>query len=135
MFNLKQDNMPIVRIDLKKGKSKDFRRTFMDSVHESMIETLMIPVEDRNIRLSDYDAEFFDTKPPYEYFIEIIMFAGRTKETKSKLYKSIVDRLNDKLDINPQSVFIVINEQPTDNWGIRGGVSASDVKLDFKVNI
>ena len=127
--------MPIVKIDLKKGKSKDFKRTFMDSVHESMIETLMIPTDDKNIRLLDYDSDCFDSKPPYEYFIEIIMFTGRTEETKSKLFKSLVDKLHDKLDINPKTVFIVINEQPTDNWGIRGGISASDVNFDFNINL
>ena len=129
------DCMPIVKIDIKKGKSKDFKRTFMDSVHESMIETLRIPSDDKNIRLLDYDSDCFVSKPPYEYFIEIIMFAGRTKETKSKLFKTIVDKLRDNLDINPNSVFIIINEQPTDNWGIRGGFSASDIQLDFKINL
>jgi len=33
--------------------------------------------------------------------------------------------MRDKLNINPESVFIVINEQSTDKWGIRGGISAS----------
>jgi phenylpyruvate tautomerase PptA (4-oxalocrotonate tautomerase family) len=127
--------MPVVKIDLKEGKSKDFKRIFMDSVHEYMIETLMIPSDDKNIRLLDYDSDCFESKPPYEYFIEIIIFADRTKDTKSKLFKSIVDRLNDKLGIIPHSVFIVINEQPTDNWGIRGGISASHVQFDFKINI
>jgi len=28
--------MPVVKIDLKEGKSKDFKRIFMDSVHESI---------------------------------------------------------------------------------------------------
>lgn len=127
--------MPTVKIDIKKGRSKDFKRIFMDSVHESMMETLMIPADDKNIRLMEYDPDCFDSKPPYEYFIEFIMFAGRTKETKSKLFKSIVEKLHDKLGVAPESVFIVINEQPTDNWGVRGGISASDIKLDFKVNI
>lgn len=107
----------------------------MDSVHDSMIETLKIPADDKNIRLLEYDPAFFDTKPPYEFFIEFLMFAGRTKETKSRLFKSIVDRLHDKLGIDPKSVFIVINEQPADNWGIRGGISASDIIFDYKVNI
>lgn len=127
--------MPIVRIELRKGKSRDFKRIFIDSVHESMIETLMIPDDDKNIRLIDYESDCFDSKPPYEYFIEIIMFSGRTKDTKNKLFKSIVDGLQDKLSIIPETVFIVINEQPADNWGIRGGISASDIQLDFKVNI
>ncbi|HUM88351.1 MAG TPA: tautomerase family protein [Prolixibacteraceae bacterium] len=125
--------MPVVKIELIKGKSKEFKMIFMDTVHESMVETLKIPANDKNIRLMDYDADCFDTKPPYQYFIEIIMFSGRTKETKSKLFRSLVDKLHDKLNIDPQSVFIVINEQPTENWGIRGGISASDVQLDFTI--
>ncbi|NLU38089.1 MAG: tautomerase family protein [Bacteroidales bacterium] len=125
--------MPVVKIELIKGKSKEFKMIFMDTVHESMVETLKIPANDKNIRLMDYDADCFDTKPPYQYFIEIIMFSGRTKETKSKLFRSLVDKLHDKLNIDPHSVFIVINEQPTENWGIRGGISASDVQLDFTI--
>ena len=125
--------MPVVKIELIKGKSKEFKMIFMDTVHESMVETLKIPANDKNIRLMDYDADCFDTKPPYQYFIEIIMFSGTTKETKSKLFRSLVDKLHDKLNIDPQSVFIVINEQPTENWGIRGGISASDVQLDFTI--
>jgi phenylpyruvate tautomerase PptA (4-oxalocrotonate tautomerase family) len=127
--------MQIVKIDYRKGKSKGFIRVFMESIHESMIKTLMIPIDDRNQRVLEYDLDFFDSKAPYEYFIEIVMFAGRIKETKSKLFKSIVDKLHDSLDINPQSVFIVINEQPMDKWGIRGGISASDIKFDFKINL
>jgi phenylpyruvate tautomerase PptA (4-oxalocrotonate tautomerase family) len=127
--------MPVVRIEIKRGQTKEFKLQFMDTVHESMMETLKLPAGDRNIRLMEYDADFFDTKPPYEYFIEIIMFAGRTKETKSVLYKTIVKKLQEKLDIHPETIFIVVNEQPTDNWGIRGGISATDIQLGFKVNI
>lgn len=126
--------MPIVKIQIKKGNTTNFKRTLMNSVHESMVETLLIPADDKNIMLTEYDSELFDAKPPYEYFIEISMFAGRTKETKSKLFRSIVDKLQERLDISPQSVFILINEQPTDNWGIRGGISASDIHLEFKIN-
>lgn len=127
--------MPIVKIDLKKGKTIEFHKTFMDSVHASMVEVLQLPADDRNIRLTEFDPIYFQSKPPYEYFIEIIMFAGRTKETKAKLYSSIVSKLKEALQIAPTHVFIVINEQPKENWGIRGGVSAADIKFDFNVNI
>jgi phenylpyruvate tautomerase PptA (4-oxalocrotonate tautomerase family) len=32
-------------------------------------------------------------------------------------------------------VFIVLNEIPLDNWGIRGGIPASEVDLGFKVGV
>jgi 4-oxalocrotonate tautomerase family enzyme len=127
--------MPIVKIDLKKGKTIEFHKIFMDLVHASMVEVLQLPTDDRNIRISEFDPAYIQSKPPYEYFIEIIMFAGRTKETKSKLFRSIVSKLKEALKIAPTHVFIVINEQPKENWGIRGGVSAADIKFDFNVNI
>ncbi len=127
--------MPIVKIDLRKGKSLGFLKTLMDSIHESMVEILKIPIDDRNQRLTEYDTKFFFSKPPYEYFIEIIMFAGRTKATKKKLYQSIVDRLYNNLKIDKNKVFIILNEQPLENWGVRGGIPADEIKLDFDVEI
>ncbi|HLN19938.1 MAG TPA: tautomerase family protein [Bacteroidales bacterium] len=127
--------MPLVKIELRKGKTVEFKSTLMDTVHESLVEILMIPENDKNQRLIEYDAGCFDSKPPYGYFIELTMFSGRTKETKKKLFSSIVNKLQEKMDIDPQSVLIVINEQPTENWGVRGGIPASEVKMDFKIEI
>jgi phenylpyruvate tautomerase PptA (4-oxalocrotonate tautomerase family) len=127
--------MPITKIVLKKGQPKDFRKGLMDSVHESLVEIFKIPPIDRNQMLSEFDEEYFTAKPPYEIFIEITVFSGRTKETKAALFKSIVVKLQKNLQVNPEKVFIVINEQPVENWGIRGGISAADIKFDFKINV
>ena len=32
-------------------------------------------------------------------------------------------------------IFIVLNDIPLDNWGIRGGVPASEVDIGFKVDV
>lgn len=120
---------------MQQGPDKVFARTFMDEVHRSMIEILGIPENDRNVRLMFYDPDLFDAKPPYQYFIEITMFAGRNDEAKSRLYKTITVKLNTKLGIDPHSVFIVVHEQPLQNWGVRGGISAKDIKFDFNINV
>jgi 4-oxalocrotonate tautomerase family enzyme len=127
--------MPLVKIDLKKGKPREFVIGFMDAVFASMLDVLHIPNDDKNIRVAEFEPDFFISKPPYEYFIEIIMFAGRTKETKSKLFKAIVEQLLEKLQVDPKTVFILINEQPLENWGVRGGFSATDIQFDFKIDI
>jgi hypothetical protein len=36
------------------------------------------PVDDRNLRLQEYDSELFESKAPYQFIIEVIMFLGRT---------------------------------------------------------
>jgi phenylpyruvate tautomerase PptA (4-oxalocrotonate tautomerase family) len=127
--------MPLVKIELKKGPSKKFLKDFMDTVHESMIDVLSIPANDRNQRMYEFDPNLFEAKPPYEYFIEITMFKGRSKEIKGKLFKTIVQNLEKELSIDPQKVFIVINEQPLENWGVRGGISASDISFGFDINV
>ena len=57
-----------------------------------------------------------------------------TIEAKRNLYLWIVNRFN-ALGIPPQETFIVLNEPPLDNWGLRGGVPASELRLGFKLDV
>jgi len=66
--------------------------------------------------------------------VEITLFAGRSIEAKRSLYKSIVANLG-VVGIAPSDIFIVLNEVPLENWGIRGGIPASDVDLGFMVDV
>ena len=127
--------MSFTKISLIKGKNKSFLEDFKQEVIDSLIDVLKIPSDDRNIFLMEYEAELFEMKEPYEYLIEIAMFSGRSNETKKLLFKTIVDKLNVKLDIKKESIFIFINEQPLNNWGVRGGKSAEEIDLEFKVDI
>ncbi|NJO87660.1 MAG: tautomerase family protein [Chloroflexia bacterium] len=127
--------MPLVEINIAKGKEKDYLLQLMDETMNCIQQSLQLPKDDRNIRLSEYDADLFQMKPPYTVLIKIDMFSGRTVETKKKLYKLLVDNLNKKLKMDPKEVFILISEQPRENWGVRGGIAASDIQLDFKVEV
>jgi len=57
-----------------------------------------------------------------------------TIEAKRKLYQTIVQNLQ-KLDIQTSDVLIVLNEPLLDNWGVRGGVPASEIDLGFKIDV
>jgi len=127
--------MPSVRIELKEGQTPSFIKSFMDLVHQSMVEVVKIPADDKNIRVLEYKPDFFVSKPPYEYFIEIAMFAGRSKETKSELFKTIVSKLQAVLNIEPANVFIIVNDPPKENWGLRGGISGADIQFGFKIEV
>ena len=102
---------------------------------DSVVEILQLPADDRNVRLIEHQPELFQMKPPYEILIEISLFTGRTKETKRKLFQTIVDRLESNVLIDKNKVFIVLNEQPAENWGVRGGIPADELDLGFKVKI
>jgi len=127
--------MPLIKIELAEGKDKKFLSDVMISVMQSVAEILQLPKDDRNIRLIEYKAELFEMKHPYEMLIEITMFAGRSSETKGKLFQAIVKNLYSKLLIEIEKVYIIINEQPLENWGLRGGIQASEINFDFKIKL
>jgi len=45
---------------------------------------------------------------------------GVTAAQKAELIKGVTDLLQKVLDKNPQTTVVVIDEVPTDNWGIGG---------------
>ena len=127
--------MPTVKIELAEGRNRQTMLCLRDTVMDSVVEILKLPSNDRNIRLIEHKSDFFQMKPPYEILIEISMFAGRTKEAKKKLYQTIVERLEVNCSIEKEKILIILNEQPLENWGGRGGISADEMELGFKVNV
>jgi 4-oxalocrotonate tautomerase family enzyme len=127
--------MPLVNIILEKGRSQEELFQIRDLVMDCVIESLHLPLDDRNIRITEYSHGYFIMKPPYEILVEIALFSGRTKDTKKKLFKNITQKLKDELGVDAQSIFILLNEQPAENWGIRGGRPADEVDLGFDVKI
>jgi phenylpyruvate tautomerase PptA (4-oxalocrotonate tautomerase family) len=127
--------MPTVKIELLAGKDRSELIKIRDLVMDSVVEILQLPADDRNIRLIEYQPELFQMKSPYELLIEISLFTGRTKETKRNLFQTIVDRLEANGLMEKKKVFIVLNEQPAENWGVRGGIPADEIDLGFRVEI
>ena len=107
--------MPLVKIELKKGKSHETLNKIMKTVSDTVVDVLKLPGDDRNIRLFEYEDDFFRPKPPYEILIEITLFKGRSKEIKKILFQSIVKELELKCNMQKQNVFILLNEQPHRN--------------------
>jgi phenylpyruvate tautomerase PptA (4-oxalocrotonate tautomerase family) len=62
------------------------------------------------------------------------MFAGRSKETKLRLYRDIADCFA-KFGVPSEHVHVILIETPLENWSIRGAQAASDVELGFRVHL
>ena len=55
--------MPLVRIDLRKGKSAAYKKAIADGVYRAMRETFVVPDEDRFMVITEHDDdEFFYSK-------------------------------------------------------------------------
>ena len=120
---LREEVMPLVKIEIIKGKSLEYKKTVLDAVHVALENAIQIENWDRFQRLYEIEDDLFErseSKTDKFTMIEITMFPGRTKEQKSKLYKEIVKELNQRLGIEPTDIFIVINEPANENWGLAG---------------
>jgi 4-oxalocrotonate tautomerase family enzyme len=129
--------MPLVKVEILKGKSNDYKKKLLEGIHLALVEAIKIPDHDRRQRLYELENDNFEKTGRNDDYtiIEITMFKGRSYEAKKKLYNAIVKNLNTSLNINGNEITIVINEPPLENWGIRGGLPASDVDLGFSVNV
>jgi hypothetical protein len=109
----------------------------IDAVQSALREALKIPEADRTLRLILHPASHFAVPPGRgEKFtlIEITMFSGRSMGAKRNLYQAIVRNLG-ALDVPPLDIKITLIEAPPENWGLRGGMPASEIDLGFKIDV
>ncbi len=59
---------------------------------------------------------------------------GRTLTAKRRLYGAVVRRLAD-CGIPPKDVLTILDEVPASNWGVDGGVPASETDVGFTIEI
>jgi phenylpyruvate tautomerase PptA (4-oxalocrotonate tautomerase family) len=129
--------MPLVKLETRRGLSPETKRSLLDGVHAALMAAFHIPDRDRNQRFVEHAPEDFEIPPGHgERFIvvEIVAFAGRSVDAKRRLYKEVVDRFF-ALGIPREDVFIVVTDNPTENWGLRGGIAGCDIDFEFKIDV
>ena len=115
--------MPLVSVNMIKGKSSEYKKTVLECIHVGLMESIGIEDWDRFQRIVEIPKDDFETAPEKTdnfMIIELTLFPGRTKEQKGVAIKAITSRLENSLGIDPTDVFIVINEPPFENWGMGG---------------
>ena len=55
--------MPLVRIEMIKGKSREYKDKMLDCIHEGLVESIGIEDWDRFQRIVEIDKDDFETAP------------------------------------------------------------------------
>ena len=111
----------------------------MEAVHGALRTAFRILPGDRNVRLMVHEPHRFACPPqlaqPELYtHVTIDAIAGRSRDAKRALYRTIVENLGG-LGIPKDHVKILLRDLPLENWGIRGGQAACDMDLGFKIDV
>jgi 4-oxalocrotonate tautomerase family enzyme len=120
--------MPLVRIDLRKGKDAAYRQQVGRVVYDAMV-AVGVPANDRFQVVSEHDADSFLFDPDYLgihrtedlVIVQITWNEGRTVEQKKQLYKAIAEGLAKSPGLRKEDVFINIVEVKRENWSFGNG--------------
>jgi 4-oxalocrotonate tautomerase len=123
--------MPLVRIELRRGKPPEYRRALADGVYEAMREAVKIPENDRFIVISEHDAENLSYDRHYlgiersDDFvaIQITLRNGRSVEVKQALYRSIAEHLAKAPGVRPADVLVTLVENTAEDWSFGNGIA------------
>ena len=123
--------MPLVRVSLRRGKSKEHIAAIRNSIYRAMIESFNVPNNDRFIVVHQHDAEEFDYDPNYLdiartddlVIIQIACNNTRTVEQKKAFYQHAAELLSKEPGLRPQDVFINLLETSKENWSFGNGVA------------
>ena len=123
--------MPLVRIDMPKGKVPEDRRIIADVIYDAMIATLKVPQNDRFQIISEREGVDLIIDPTYldiqrsadAIIIQITLNEGRSVELKKAFFEAVAEGLHDRAAMRREDVFISLIEVKKENWSFGNGVA------------
>jgi phenylpyruvate tautomerase PptA (4-oxalocrotonate tautomerase family) len=105
--------MPIVRIDITGPKSPEWKRGVLRSTREAVTGSLGVPDEGVTLRLNETSDDCVDTpdcRTERYTIVEVIMYEGRSDETKHAMVGAIRSALSADPGIEPSEVGVIIRD-------------------------
>lgn len=123
--------MPLVKVNLLKGRSADEKDSIAASIQAALVSTLEVPEADRYQLFNEYDGENFRHTSGYLgltytdqlLMIEITFLEGRDDEIKKSLLAEINRNLVVAGVVGADDVFVLITEIGRANVSFGKGVA------------
>jgi 4-oxalocrotonate tautomerase len=118
--------MPLVRIDLRRGKSPAYKKAICDAIYKAMTEAFNVPENDRFMIVNEHDADNFVHAESYLgifhsddlVIIQITANDTRTIEQKQAFFACTAELLKENPGLRMEDVFINLVECKRENNGI-----------------
>lgn len=124
-------DMPLVRIDLRKGRPEGFGQKVGAVVYEVMRATLNVPDADNFQIITEHDPGGLIYDPGYlgvartdgVIYVQITLNHGRTLEVKKAFFQALADGLHGRLGVRREDVFVSLVEVAKENWSFGNGLA------------
>ena len=115
--------MPLLRIDLYKGRTDAEKKVLLDAIHRAMLAAFKVPERDRYQIVHEHDPASMimeDTGldiPRTNKFLCIqVTTRSRTREQKENFYKLVVQELEKSCGIAPSDVMMNMVTCTDEDW-------------------
>lgn len=120
--------MPLVRIDLVRGRTPEQLRALADTVQEVMLDVFAAPPGDRYQVIHQHDPDEMiieDTGLGIErsdgVTVVQVTQQGRDRAQKEALYAALAERLGDRGLVEPRDLVVSVVENTRDDWSFGHG--------------
>ncbi|MFD7205774.1 tautomerase family protein [Streptomyces sp. NPDC059893] len=121
--------MPLVRIDMIRGRSPENIRAIADAVQQSLIDVLKIPERDRFQIVTQHDADEiialdaglgFERTTAGTVIVHIFTQRGRSTEDKKLVYRTLAKQLAEA-GVDGKDLFVSYFENDPEDWSFADG--------------
>ncbi|MDH9160633.1 tautomerase family protein [Staphylococcus succinus] len=120
--------MPLIKIDMIKGREKAEIKEILDISYRVMLETFGAPEGDRYQIVNqheDYEMQILDTGLGVERTENVLVFTivtrPRTQSEKTNFYQKLADTLHEHTDIRKEDIMISLVENTDEDWSFFNG--------------
>jgi phenylpyruvate tautomerase PptA (4-oxalocrotonate tautomerase family) len=123
--------VPLVRIELIKGRSDGEIAAIGEAVQKALVATMNVPKHDRFQVVTEHDRTRFLYNDGYLgvkrtdgiVFIQVFLSKGRTVEQKQAFYALATQLLSEDAKVRPEDVAITLAENAREDWSFGRGVA------------
>jgi len=121
--------MPLVTIDLLRGRTPERLDAISNAIHDAMVELLEVPERDRFQIITEHEPPTLRFDPSYldiprgESFIliRVTLAQGRTTEAKRAFYRRLSQLLTDRAQIPAEDLAVIMIENGREDWSFGRG--------------
>jgi phenylpyruvate tautomerase PptA (4-oxalocrotonate tautomerase family) len=121
--------MPLVSIDLLKGRTPEELHAISDAVHEAMVQVLGVPERDRFQIITEhepatlrFDRSYLDIDRDGQFvLIRVTLATGRATDIKRAFYQRLCELLSTRVGIPPADLAVAMVENAREDWSFGHG--------------
>ncbi|MGD6886999.1 tautomerase family protein [Staphylococcus shinii] len=120
--------MPLMKIDLIKGREREEIKKILNISYEVMLNTFKAPKGDRYQIVNqheDYEMQILDTGLGVERTKNVIVFTiitrPRTQQQKQSFYSELTNKLHDDMGIRKEDIMFSLIENTDEDWSFFNG--------------